>query len=348
MDQLRLIVAFLVVACTVAVGASVLAQSGPITPYGVAIGAEAEEPISSDRPRSPGRDDSPPEAARPRSDVGQAAAESGRWGQFRGRVIFNGPPPAARVVADPDERIARRDHRGGLIADVPPRRLPDYEVIARRGEPIRSERLLTDPETRGVRNALVYIVKPSAVRDEARLAAQKTIRFRADRGVFVPHVLAAIQGAEILVSTDDLAVYQVRSQLPGTEFLVEENDTRLERPRVQSRDGMNFLFGNFRDRRQVSLRVRPKAGKPRPMPIGEDIHVWMSAWWLILDHPYFAVTDERGAFEIRDAPAGPQQVRVWQESVDPLGKVFEGEVVIRGDGETVKNYVIEPAKVRLD
>ena len=221
-------------------------------------------------------------------------------------------------------------------------------MIARRGEPIRSERLVIDPETRGVRNALVYLVKPSAVRDEARLAAPKTIRFRADGGMFVPHVLAAMQRAEIVVSTDDPAMYHVRSQLPGTEFLVEENDTLLERPRVQSGDGMNLVFGNFPNGRQVSLRVRPRAGRPRPMPIGEDIHVWMSAWWLILDHPYFAVTDERGAFEIHDVPAGPQHVIVWQESVDPLGKVFEGEVVIRADGETVKNYVIEPAQVRAE
>ena len=62
------------------------------------------------------------------------------------------------------------------------------------------------------------------------------------------------------------------------------------------------------------------------MPIEEDIHVWMSAWWLILDHPYFAVTDDRGAFEIPDVPAGPQQVIVWQEAVDPRGKVFEGDI----------------------
>jgi hypothetical protein len=279
--------------------------------------------------------------------VGPADAENGRWGLIRGRVIFNGQPPAPRVVADPEARIAPRDRRGRLIPDAPPRRLPDYEMIARRGEPIRSERLLIDPETRGVRNALVYFVRPSAVRDEARWAAPKTLRFRADRGVFAPHVLAAMQGAEVLVSTDDPAVYNVRVQAPRTEFLVEQNDSLLERPRVESlHERMNLLFGRFRDGRRLSLSIRPRAGNPRPMPISEDIHYWMSAWWLILDHPYFTVTDERGAYEIHDVPTGPQRILVWQKAVNPTGNVFEGEVVIRGDGETVKDYVIEPAQVQ--
>ena len=55
------------------------------------------------------------------------------------------------------------------------------------------------------------------------------------------------------------------------------------------------------------------------MPIAENIHNWMSGWWLVLDHPYFAITDERGDFAIRDVPTGPQKVVVWHESVRPEG-----------------------------
>ena len=51
-----------------------------------------------------------------------------------------------------------------------------------------------------------------------------------------------------------------------------------------------------------------------------------------------------GAFEIHDVPTGPQRILVWQESV--AGKVFEGEVVIRDDGEMVKDFFIEPARVQ--
>ena len=40
---------------------------------------------------------------------------------------------------------------------------------------------------------------------------------------------------------------------------------------------------------------------------------------MVLDHPYFAVTDAKGYFEIKNAPAGTQKVVVWQEAVDKNG-----------------------------
>ena len=36
---------------------------------------------------------------------------------------------------------------------------------------------------------------------------------------------------------------------------------------------------------------------------------------MVLDIPYFAVTDDKGNFEIKNAPAGTQKVVVWQEAV---------------------------------
>ena len=51
-----------------------------------------------------------------------------------------------------------------------------------------------------------------------------------------------------------------------------------------------------------------------PGPVSCSIHPWMTAYWLVLDHPYFAVTDENGNFEIKNAPAGTQKVVVWQEA----------------------------------
>ena len=39
---------------------------------------------------------------------------------------------------------------------------------------------------------------------------------------------------------------------------------------------------------------------------------------MVLDNPYFAVTDAKGNFEIKNVPAGTQKVVVWQEAVDKL------------------------------
>jgi hypothetical protein len=55
--------------------------------------------------------------------------------------------------------------------------------------------------------------------------------------------------------------------------------------------------------------------EPRPIKVQCNVHNWMSAWVYVADHPYFAVTDEHGNFEIKNAPAGSVKMAVWQEKI---------------------------------
>lgn len=48
-----------------------------------------------------------------------------------------------------------------------------------------------------------------------------------------------------------------------------------------------------------------------------DVHGWMSAKVMVVDHPYHAVTDADGNFTIADVPPGTYTVEYWQEK---LGK----------------------------
>ena len=47
----------------------------------------------------------------------------------------------------------------------------------------------------------------------------------------------------------------------------------------------------------------------------------MKAWVRVFNHPYFAVTDKDGNFQIKDAPVlkGELRLFVWQESAGILG-----------------------------
>ena len=75
----------------------------------------------------------------------------------------------------------------------------------------------------------------------------------------------------------------------------------------------------------------------------------MKAWWMVFDHPYFAVTDAKGYFEIKNAPAGTQKMVVWQEAVDKNGflTVPSGdEVVIKANDSVVKDLKLEPSRLR--
>jgi hypothetical protein len=44
-----------------------------------------------------------------------------------------------------------------------------------------------------------------------------------------------------------------------------------------------------------------------------DVHGWMAAHVGVVDHPYFAVSDAAGRFEIKDLPPGTYTLEAWHE-----------------------------------
>jgi plastocyanin len=46
-----------------------------------------------------------------------------------------------------------------------------------------------------------------------------------------------------------------------------------------------------------------------------DLHPWMQAWIGVVDHPYFAVTGDDGAFTLKDVPPGDYTVAAWHEKL---------------------------------
>ena len=55
--------------------------------------------------------------------------------------------------------------------------------------------------------------------------------------------------------------------------------------------------------------------KPGLIDVRCDAHEWMQAYVWVVDHPYVALTDASGAFDIGDVPPGTYKVRVWHEKV---------------------------------
>jgi plastocyanin len=54
--------------------------------------------------------------------------------------------------------------------------------------------------------------------------------------------------------------------------------------------------------------------KPEVMvPFKCDVHGWMNAYVGVVNHPYFAVTDKDGKFELKSLPPGTYTIEAWHE-----------------------------------
>jgi plastocyanin len=49
------------------------------------------------------------------------------------------------------------------------------------------------------------------------------------------------------------------------------------------------------------------------VPFKCDVHGWMNAYVGVLPHPYFAVTDDSGRFELKTLPPGTYTIEAWHE-----------------------------------
>ena len=58
-------------------------------------------------------------------------------------------------------------------------------------------------------------------------------------------------------------------------------------------------------------------------------HPWVRGYVAVFEHPYFAITDERGTFAIDSLPPGTYTVKIWHES---LPAALERRVVIGAGG----------------
>jgi plastocyanin len=233
-----------------------------------------------------------------------AAVKSEGWGTLKGQVVFGSSAPGVEILVEQGKAPK------------------DPTVCAKEG-PIKSERLVVDGATKGVKNVLVYLAKPTAINDDAKAAAGKLeVLFDQKNCVFEPHVLGLMVGAKINLKSSDPVNHNVNAKLPK-----------------------NGLFNSLLSAGQAIVYT-PTSGERSPAVVTCDIHPWMSARWLVLEHPYFAVTDEKGNFEIKNVPAGTQKVVVWEEATDFVTPSSGEDVTIAANADTSKTFTIDPAKVK--
>jgi len=179
---------------------------------------------------------------------------------------------------------------------------------------IVDDSLLVGPNG-GLQNVIIYLDrKPPGY---SAPAPEKKIPFDNVNCMFKPRVLALRAGQIVEVGNKDQVAHNTHTNpLVGTGF------------------NQNIAPGQTAEYTYDPARV--------PVKVNCDVHPWMLAWQLPLDHEFFAVTDEIGEFTIENLPAGTHTFNVWHEKAGWLARRVQ---ITINPGENTYNKDVGPAEV---
>jgi plastocyanin len=152
--------------------------------------------------------------------------------------------------------------------------------------PTTSEVLLVGPGN-GLQNAFVYV--KDGLGDRTFPAPQAPVVLDQKGCKYSPHVFGVQVGQPVTIVNSDPTLHNVHAvPKANTEFNFGQATKGMKTTR---------MF----DKTEVMV------------PFRCDVHGWMAAYAGVLSHPYFAVTNADGSFEIKGLPAGTYTVEVWHE-----------------------------------
>ncbi len=129
--------------------------------------------------------------------------------------------------------------------------------------------------------------------------------------LYTPRVVGVRAGQTLQVRNDDPLLHNVHGM-----SAIKENGFNISQPMA----GMASTFKLKEEEGMVRLRC--------------DVHSWMTAFVGVVPHPYFAVSNPSGTFEIDNVPPGTYQIQAWHERYGPIKQT----VRVRAGATAVVNF----------
>jgi Polysaccharide lyase family 4, domain II len=125
---------------------------------------------------------------------------------------------------------------------------------------------------------------------------------------------------------------RVLAMQKGERLRVKNNDPKLHIPHSYLNEKTVFMLSlPFKN---TVLEATQKIRDPGILKLVCDTHAWMLGFVHVFDHPFFAITDDKGAFSIPNVPAGTYTLRAWHEDAG----VRSHEVVVAETGNVRVNF----------
>jgi plastocyanin len=108
---------------------------------------------------------------------------------------------------------------------------------------------------------------------------------------YSPRVIAMVAGQKLAVKNSDSTSHNVHPQ--------PKNNTGFNKSQAAGEPDIIRTFDKPEER----------------IPVKCDQHPWMKAWISVMNHPFFAVTDAEGKYNIAGVPPGSYTLVVWHEKL---------------------------------
>ncbi|MBL8792968.1 MAG: hypothetical protein JNM56_03620 [Planctomycetia bacterium] len=200
------------------------------------------------------------------------------WGTIKGQIVFGGDkvPDRAELKVDKDQQHCLE--KGKLL----------------------NEEWVVNKDNKGIRWVFVWLAPdPSAgkkdipIHPSLKEIKDKKVAIDQPCCAFEPHALAVREGQVVVAKNSSPIAHNFNY---AGHPLINQGKNQLMPPKSE------FEIDNLR------------ADEKFPVSVSCNIHGWMKAYVRVFNHPYFAVTNEKGEFEIKNAPAGDWRLKVWHDS----------------------------------
>lgn len=234
------------------------------------------------------------------------AALADGWGGVSGQVVINGAVPEPVLL-----------HKKGAP-------VKDAEVCA--VADTYSEDVVADKDSKGLANVFIYLSKaPKAIHPDLKAPTEKSVLMDQKACAFLPHAMIVRAGQSVEVISSDAVAHNTH-----TFPIKNQGQNLVVAPNTPKGSG---------------VMIDCKVGERLPIQVKCDYHPWMLGYWLIVDHPYAAVTDKEGKFKIENLPVGEHECVIWHETALYIDRKFK--ITVK-DGEVaeLKPITVDAAKLK--
>jgi hypothetical protein len=220
-------------------------------------------------------------------------------GTLKGKVTLAGTPPSAKPLNIPPDNKDR-----------------DHCLKGSKDE--TTEQLWRVSDNGGVANVVVWVRAPKGhyfnLSEEQRKPATELVKIEQPHCAFIPHVAVLFPDYYDPKSKKEQATGQ-KFEVTNSAPITHNTNWTPVNTVVNKPD--NVILPPNGGKKDIDLKSGSRAGQEEHLTLKCNIHTWMSAHVWAFDHPFAAVTDKDGSYEIKNVPADTDlEVVYWHESFD--------------------------------